>query len=149
MGWVNEALRERVTGQAQRSASVATAPPAPESHSIVGLIAEQIQNDVLEFNDARGPQFMVSSNGNSLVQVIPKQPPVATAVIEIDSEGIISVTCPPVGPGIGRRGTFNATRGRIVSLGDFVGEPQPSGEPMTLEGFSRFILEPILFPTAN
>jgi hypothetical protein len=149
MGWVNQVLRERITGQTHRSEPEAAAPAAPDSHSILGLIAEQIKNDTLEYNDARGPQFMVSSTGNSMVQVIPKQPPVATAVIEIDREGIISVTCPPVGRGIGRRGTFKATHGRFVSLGDFVGVPQPSGEPMTLEGFSQFVLEPILFPSAN
>ena len=149
MGWVNDALRERIAEQAQRSAPVATMPPAPESPSILGLIAGQIEHDVLEYNDARGRQFMVSSTGNSMVQVIPKQPPVTTAVVEIDREGVISVTCPPAGPGIGRRGTFKETHGRIVTLGDFVGAPQPSGEPMTPEGFSRFVLEPILFPATN
>ena len=124
-------------------------PPAPESPSILGLIAGQIEHDVLEYNDARGRQFMVSSTSNSMVQVIPKQPPVTTAVVEIDREGVISVTCPPAGPEIGRRGTFKETHGRIVTLGDFVGAPQPSGEPMTPEGFSRFVLEPILFPATN
>ena len=91
---------------------------------------------------------MVSSTGNSMVQVIPKQPPLSTAVIQIDREGVINVTCPPAGLGIGRRGNFKEAHGRIVSLGDFVGEPQPSG-PMTPEAFSRFVLEPILFPAAN
>lgn len=147
MGWVNEVLRGGVAGQIQRSAPVATVPPAPPS--IFGAIAEQIQNDVLEYNEARGPQFMVSSTGNSMVQVIPKQPPLTTAVIEIDREGVIGVTCPPAGPGTGRRGTFKDAHGRIVSSGDFVGEPQPSGEPMTPEEFSRFVLEPILFPVSN
>ncbi len=146
MGWVNEVLRERITGHVPRSVPVTTASPAPESHSILGLIVQQVQNDVLEYNNARGPQFIVSSTGNSIVQVIPKQPPVTTAVIEIDREGVISVTCPSAGPGIGRRGTFKATTGQIVSLGDFVGESQPSDEPMTLQAFSRFVLEPILFP---
>jgi len=149
MGWVNEVLRERTAEQTQRSAPVAAPPaPAPEPPSILGLIAGQIAHDVLEYNEARGPQFMVSSTGNTMVQVIPKQPPLATAVIEIDRAGVISVTWPPSGLGVGRRGTFKEAHGRIVSLGDFVGEPQPS-EPMTPEGFSRFILEPILFPVAN
>ena len=149
MGWVSDLIRQRMAEQAQRSARVTPVTPAPELPSVLGMITGQIQSDVWEYNDARGPQFMVSSTGNSRVQVIPKQPPLTTAVVEIDREGVISVTCPPAGPGIGRRGTFKEAQGRIVSLGNFVGEPQPPGEPMTPEGFSRFVLEPILFPAAN
>jgi hypothetical protein len=149
MGWVNDVMRERMAEQVEGSAVVATVQPVPESLSILGLIAGQIEKDVLEYNDARGPQFMVSSTGNSMVQVIPKQPPLTPAVVEIDREGVIGVICPPAGPGIGRRGTFKEAHGRIVSRGDFVGNPQPSGEPMTPEEFSRFVLEPILFPVSN
>jgi hypothetical protein len=108
-----------------------------------------IERDVLEFNEARGTQFIVSPEGNSIVTVIPKQPPMHAAVVEISpNTGLINVTCPPAGLGIGRRGTFKEAGEKIVSTGDFVGRPEPSGEPMTVEEFSRFVLEPILFPSA-
>lgn len=149
MGWVNDLIRDRMADQAQRSTSVTPGWSAPERPSILDEIKRQIQSDVSEYNGAHGPQFQVSLNGNSIVTVIPNQPPLSTAVIEIDRAGIISVTCPPAGPGIGRRGTFKETHGRVVSLADFVGKPQPSDGPMTPEAFSRFVLEPILFPTVS
>lgn len=149
MGWVNNLMQQRMAAQAQQSTPITLMRLASEQHSVLGEITEQIQSDVLEFNGARGPQFMVSTSGNSMVTVIPKQSPLTTAVIEIDRAGVISVTCPPAGLGIGRRGTFKEKDGLIVTLGNFVGQPQPSDEPMTPEMFSKFVLEPILFPTAS
>ena len=143
VGWVTEELLRRLSQRQPRAPRVTPAPPVP---SIFGEIAGQMESDVLEYNEACGPQFMVSSSGNSLVQVIPKQPPITTAVIQIDDRGVVGLTCPPAGPGIGRRGTFKQEQGGIVSSEDFVGEPQPSGEPMTPEEFSKFVLGPILFP---
>jgi hypothetical protein len=149
MGWVNDLVQQKMAGQAQRRASVGPERAEPERQSILEKITRQIQSDVSEYNGVQGPQFRVSPSGDSMVTVIPKQPPLSTAVIEIDRAGVISLTCPPAGPGIGRRGTFKEKQGRIVSLGDFVGQPQQSVEPMTPEEFSRFLLEPIPFPVVN
>ncbi|HZW96392.1 MAG TPA: hypothetical protein VFF64_25835 [Candidatus Eremiobacteraceae bacterium] len=102
--------------------------------------------DVLEFNDNRGPQFDVSSDSES-IEMIPRQPPVDTVLLQIDPHtGVMQLTCPISHPGLTRRGRFKIEKGRIVSLGNFGGQPQPPDESMTPEQFSEFILKPLLFP---
>ena len=145
MGWVRDILQQRMAEQAQRSASVSL---MAESTTILGEITEEFQSAIAEYNGALGDRFAVSTNGRSLLQVVARQEPVSTAVVELDA-GIIRLACPPAGLGIGRHGTFKEAPGGIVSLGNFVGYPQPPTEPMTPEEFSRFVLEPVLFPASN
>jgi hypothetical protein len=149
MGWVNDLMQQRMAEQAMLRPTAAPEWSASERQSIPEKITRQIQSDVFEFNGARGPQFRVSTSGDSMVTVTPKQPPLSTAVVEVDRAGIINMTCPPAGPGIGRRGTFKEKNERIVSLGYFVGIDQPPSEPMTPEEFSRFVLEPIFFSASQ
>jgi hypothetical protein len=149
MSWIKDRL------EVELKAETPDIPRTPEDfsstrYSVWAGVTGIIERDVLEFNETRRAQFMVSTEGNSIVTVIPKQPPMHTAVVEISpNTGLISVTCPPAGLGIGRRGTFKEVGEKIVSRGDFVGQPEPSGEAMTVEDFSRFVLEPILFPSAG
>lgn len=145
MGWVARELQRRKPSQNQVSTTVID-PPQPASPSIWEAITRGLENDVSEFNDASGPRFRVARCGDSSIQVTPAQPPITPAVLDIDRSGIISVTCPIDSEGTPRHGTFKEMQGRIVSRGDFVGQPKPSGEPMTVEDFSEFVLKPILFP---
>src|SRR5208283_2833357 len=91
-------------------------------------------------------QFDVSSDPG-YIQMIPKQPPWDTVVLQVDPHtGVMQLTCPICHPGLTRRGHFKIEQGCIVSLGNFVGQPQPADEPMTPEQFSEFVLKPLLFP---
>ncbi len=110
------------------------------------MIHDVIMADVLEFNNNRGPHFDVSSDEGS-IQIIPRQPPLDRVVLQIDSHtGVMQLTCPISHPGLTRRGHFKIEQGRIVSLGNFLGQPQSPDESMTPEQFSEFVLKPLLFP---
>ncbi len=110
------------------------------------MILDVIMTDVLEFNESRGPQFEISSDPG-FIELIPDQPPLDTLVLQIDPHtGVMQLTCPICHPGLVRRGPFKIEQGHIVSLGNFVGEPQPPEAAMTPEQFSEFILKPLLFP---
>jgi hypothetical protein len=114
-------------------------------------VLEVLKENVLEFNSARGSQFLVSiGERDNIIQIVPKQPPLDTAVIEWSPiSRTIQVTCPISHPGLPRRGEFKFDcDGRIVSVGDFTGEPKPPTTPMTAEEFSEAILQPLLFPAA-
>ena len=68
-----------------------------------------VEADVVEFNAARGPKYMISSN-TELIQVIPKQPSDDLAIFQFDQVGKINVTCPISHPGVPRRGLFTISR---------------------------------------
>ena len=53
-------------------------------------ICETMERDVMEFNNARGPQFMVRSD-NCVLQVIPKQPPADTVVVQVEGSGTVQL----------------------------------------------------------
>lgn len=142
MGWVLDLVQQRIAEQTQRSASVSLMAEAP---SILGEITQEFQSAVAEYNGALGDRFAVSTNGKSLLQVVARPEPISTVVVELDA-GVIRLACPPpVDTGNARHGTFKEAAGGILSLGNFVGVPQPP-ERMTPAEFSRFVLEPILFP---
>jgi hypothetical protein len=147
MSWVKECL------QRQRASTSNAEPPREVSTQSVPAwldvwrrIHDAIMANVLEFNDNRGPQFDVSSDPES-IQMIPRQPPLDRVVLQMDPHtGVMQLTYPISHPGLTRRGHFKIEQGRIVSLGNFVGQPQPPDESMTPEQFSEFILRPLLFP---
>lgn len=113
-------------------------------------VIEAIERDVAEFN-LSVDEFIVSRFGRILksseeiflgVQVMPKNGPIETAVVqiapntrEIQFDGTIPA------PGIPRRDFFTITHdGRIVLKEHVVGQPRPSNEPMTPEQLSSLIL---------
>ena len=147
MSWVKDCLQ-------QERASVSNAEPprealvqsVPEWNDVWHRIHEVIMADVLEFNNNSRRQFDFSSDPG-FIQVIPKQPPLDTVVLQIDPHtGVMQLTCPISHPGVPRRGHFKLERVCIVSLGNFLGQPQPPDEPMTPEQFSEFVLKTLLFP---
>jgi hypothetical protein len=144
MSWVTDCLQQKRETSALRTGTPLPAQPPPWQ-SVWKKVARIIEAHVLEFNEARGPQYTVSSN-DVLVQVVPKQPPTDLAVFYIDPTGVIQVDCPIPHPGTPRRGQFKISEDLIVPVGNFLGLPQPGGEPMTPEQFSEFILKPLLFP---
>ncbi len=144
MSWVTDSLKQKKGAPPEDEVTV-TSRTSPAWEPVWNEIARVIERDVLEFNDARGPQYMVSSN-SLLVQVIPKQPPTDLAVIQVDPKtGTIQFDCPISHPGTPRRGQFKIGDGRIMASGNFVG-PQPSSTPMTPEQLSEFILKLLFFP---
>jgi hypothetical protein len=147
MSWVRECLqRQRASKSNAEPPREVLAQSVPAWRDVWRMIHDVIMADVLEFNDSRAPQFDVSSDPE-FIQVIPNQAPLDTLVLQIDPHtGIMQLTCPISHPGVPRRGHFKIEQGRIVSLGNFVGQPQPPDESMTPEQFSEFILKPLLFP---
>jgi len=144
MSWVTDSLKQRKPAPPLPEVKV-TSRTSPAWESVWKQIAETIERDVLEFNEARGHQYMVSTT-SVLVQVIPKQPPTDLAVIQVDpNTGTVQFDCPISHPGTPRRGQFKIGDGRIVASGNFVG-PQPPSGPIPPEQLSEFILEPLLFP---
>jgi hypothetical protein len=144
MSWVTDCLQQKRETSALRTETPLPAQ-TPPWQSVWKKVAKVIEAHVLEFNEARGPQYTVASHEVS-VQIVPKQAPTDLAVFQIDSSGVIQVDCPISHPGTPRRGQFKISEDRIVPLGKFLGQPQPGGEPMTPEQFSEFILKPLLFP---
>ena len=144
MSWVTDCLQQKRETSALHTGIPLRAQTLPWQ-SVWQKVAKIIEAHVLEFNEARGPQYTVSSN-ETLVQVVPKQPPADLAVFQIDPTGVIQVDCHIPHPGTPRRGQFKISEDRIVPLGKFLGQPQPGSEPMTPEQFSEFILKPLLFP---
>jgi hypothetical protein len=144
MSWVTDCLQQKRETSALRTGTPLPAQ-TPPWQSVWKKVAKVIEAHVLEFNEARGPQYTVSSN-EVLVQVVPKQPPTDLAVFYIDPTGVIQVDCPIPHPGTPRRGQFKISEDLIVPVGNFLGLPPPGGEPMTPEQFSEFILKPLLFP---
>ncbi len=146
MSWVKECLQRQRASTSSAEPRGVLAQSVPAWLDVWRIIHDAIMADVLEFNDNRGPQFDVSSDSES-IEMIPRQPPVDTVLLQIDPHtGVMQLTCPISHPGLTRRGRFKIEKGRIVSLGNFGGQPQPPDESMTPEQFSEFILKPLLFP---
>ena len=105
-----------------------------------------MERDVLEFNGARRAQFMVSSDSRKL-QIIPQQPPIDTVVLQLEGAGAVEMVCPISHTGIPRQGKFQIQiNGTFVLVGGLVGQPPPTPAEMKPDEFSRFVLEPLLFP---
>lgn len=147
MSWVKECLqRQRPSTSNAEPPKEVLAQSVPAWHDVWRIVHDVIMADVLEFNSNHGPQFDASSD-SGFIQVIPQQPPLDTVILQIDPHtGFMHLTCPISHPGLTRRGHFKIEQGCIVSLGNFVGQPQPPGESMTPEQFSEFILKPLFFP---
>lgn len=88
---------------------------------------------------------MVRREG-ALLQVIPKQPSIDTVLVQMDREGVVDLMCPITHPGFPRRGKFRLGFEGICLVGDFVGQPAPTDSVMSAQEFSKFVLEPLLFP---
>jgi hypothetical protein len=146
MSWVTDALT-RTQNLTAPSKPAVEFEPTPRWRAQWRQLTAVLERDTLEFNESRKAQYMFSS-GEVMIQVIPKQPPMDGAVLEIDPRnGTIRVTCTIDHPGVPRRGTFKLVSGGIVAGAGFVGKPEPPTEPMTFEAFSEFILKPIFFPS--
>jgi hypothetical protein len=150
MSWVEKSFRQeqeqRGPAEQEARASVDQLVANPRWKPTWERICDDIRNSLSEFNEARGAQFQPSW-GDLRIQVIPKQEPFDTAILEIDEQtGTMALTCPINHPGTPRRGTFKISEGLIASKGDSVGEPRPPDHGMTPEEFSEFILKPLLFP---
>jgi hypothetical protein len=146
MSWVNDRLKtqnDHVGAQQQKQGYCAPEPPAYQR--TWNLLCDAIASDVIEFNEDRGTQFMVRREG-ALLQVIPKQPSIDTVLVQVDKDGIVELMCPITHPGAPRRGKFKLEFEGICSVGDFVGQPAPTGSVMSAKEFSKFALEPLLFP---
>lgn len=150
MSWVEKSFRQE---QEQRSptgqevqASVDQLATIPRWKPTWERICDAIRNNLSQFNEVQGAQFQPSW-GDLRIQVIPKQEPFDTVILEIDEQtGIMALTCPINHPGTPRRGTFKISAGLITMKGDFVGEPSPPDHDMTPDEFSESILKPLLFP---
>lgn len=150
MSWVKDCLKQKQE-HSETTAQDSQAQVYQQEQSYTwrptwDRINTAMRNDLQEFNQARGAQFQPSW-GDFRIQVIPKQPPFDTVILEVDERtGKLLLTCPISYPGIPRRGTFRISEERISSYNDFVGEPKPPTLSMTPEEFSEFILRPVLFP---
>jgi hypothetical protein len=146
MSWINERLRrQRPPEPPQERRGSVTSSARPAFEVAFEKVTKAVERDVLEFNQARGPQYLVSI-APTAVQVIPKQTPMDTTVIQVDQHtGTMRFDCPISHPGVPRRGQFDIRDGSITPAGDFVG-PQPSSKQMTPDEVSEFILGPLLFP---
>ncbi len=146
MSWVRDCLQQQRATSHSEPPREGLAQSVPAWHHVWRRIHDVMMADVLEFNDSRGPQFEVSSDP-WFIELIPNQPPLDRLVLQIDPHtGVLQLTCPICHPGLARRGHFTIELGHVVSLGNFVGQPQPPEEAMTAEQFSEFILKPLLFP---
>jgi hypothetical protein len=147
MSWVKDCLQqERASVSNSERPREVLAQNVPVWNEVWHIIHDVILADVLEFNNNSSRQFDVSSDPE-FIQMIPKQPPLDTVVLQIDPHtGVMQLTCPISHPGVPRRGHFKIEQGCIVSLGNSVGQPQPPDEPMKPEQFSEFVLKPLLFP---
>ncbi|MGA7462429.1 MAG: hypothetical protein WBW69_19505 [Candidatus Korobacteraceae bacterium] len=146
MSWVKDHLQtqnDHVGAHQHKPGS--RAPESPPYQRSWNLLCDAIANDVTEFNDDRGTQFMVRREG-ALLQVIPKQPSIDTVLVQVDKDGIVELMCPITHPGAPRRGQFKLELEGICSVGDFVGQPAPTDSVMSAKEFSKFALEPLLFP---
>ena len=147
MSWVKECLKQQAQTSSQPNPVAPPSQPPPQWKSVWDYLAKVVTADVAVFNSAGGSSYLVSF-GDLFIYVIPKQPPIATAVFSLEQGGVIDVTCPPPVQGTGRRGKYAIKDGHIVSSGEFVGEPKPPTTPMTPEQFSEHILKPLLFPAS-
>jgi hypothetical protein len=149
MSWIDDCLQQQRKSHAVKHTEQITEDRpegVPAWESTWKKVRDGIKNDVLEFNHARGPQFQVSWS-DWIIQVIPKQEPIDTAVLEIDQKtGTMKLTCPISHSGLPRRGEFKAVNGSIICQGEFVGQPKPPNRAITPEEFVEFILKPLLFP---
>jgi hypothetical protein len=146
MSWVTDCLAEKSAAKPP-APSVGTAVE-PQQATPWKAVRNVMTENVLEFNNVRVRQFMINiSDRDNIAQIVPKQPPTDTAVVEWNpNTRTIQVTCPISHPGLPRRGEFKFSEGKIVSVGDFTGEPKPPDSPMTPEQFSEMVLKPLLFP---
>jgi len=146
MSWVQERLEKSKSKPKEQQAVVQRVPERPAWETTWKAICDTMERDVIEFNNARGPQFMVRSDSHTL-QVIPRQPLTDTVVVQVEDVGMVQLDCPISHPGVPRRGKFRIqANGTIVVVGGIVGQPPPTPAEMTPEEFSRFALEPLLFP---
>ena len=146
MSWVKDRLNtQKAPVSTQQQKQGYRAPESPPYQRSWNLLCDAIASDVIEFNDDRGVQFMVRREG-ALLQVIPKQPSIDTVLVQVDKDGIVELMCPITHPGAPRRGKFKLGFEGICSVGDFVGQPAPTDSAMSAEEFSKFALEPLLFP---
>jgi hypothetical protein len=144
MTWVRECLE--LQRKQQPVPSTTPAPkPVTKSKGIWDRIGDAIDADVHEFNMARGRQFDVTHMEHSIIQLIPKQAPMDTLTVQLES-GIIKLKCAISHPGVPRQATFKIREGNIVWSGDFAGTPKPRETPMNPQQFSEEILKPFLFP---
>ena len=111
-------------------------------------VTDSINQQVDAFNGRSSYKCLASNNGNGMVTVVMEPPALATAVFELESDSpTINVTCPPSGPGIGRRGRFVIKGENIIVLtGEFVGQNPPPPGPLTPQKFADVILSPFLVP---
>jgi hypothetical protein len=143
-----EGRRQHATAGRASATHLQAAPPPWQC--VWDRICRALETDLTEFNKECGVyQFVAQAlTRRTIIQVVPARGSrrIATVVLELTDRqgGELKLTCPPEGPGIGRRGRFRLGQGRIEVLPGFVGKP-PSG-PMSPEEFSRFVLEPLLFP---
>jgi len=143
MSWIGDCLKRQIESPGRRERVAKVSRVTQETWE---LIAEAIQSDVLEYSDSDHGRCLFSWNSSFLITVVPLNPSHRSAVIQVDGQGVIYLSCPPFSPGEGRHGSFNIDDGLIVSTGDFVGLPKPGNKPMTPRGFSAFVLKPLLFP---
>ncbi len=119
MSWVKDCLQ-------QERASVSNAEPPrevlaqsiPEWNDVWHRIHEVIMADVLEFNNNSRRQFDFSSDPG-FIQVIPKQPPLDTVVLQIDPHRRHAVDLSHLSSGGAAKGTFQARAGLHRVLAQF------------------------------
>jgi hypothetical protein len=141
-------------GIPRRQPSIASTPtiqpkPTPMAQPVINAansiwaeLAQLVTNRVANVNRATGAAYRVDCNA-ALIQVIPTEKRIDTVTFTRDPEShFLRVVCTISEPGIPRHGKFKMANGRIVSMGDFVGEPQPDSAPMTVEMFAEFVLGP-------
>jgi hypothetical protein len=150
MSWIEERLEQ------QKGKAALTLPEKPKVeqqppswHETWGKIREALEHDVSELNGHGGPQFTIPRTAESLIYVVPKQGPVESAVIQITDPraGMLQLDCPIARPGTPRRSEFTMSEGKILLKRHITGQPVPPSKSMTPEEFSRYILEPIFFPS--
>jgi hypothetical protein len=147
MSWVTECLKQRKEAVAPPLKELTQGQSSPAWWHVWEAVKQVVEHDVLEYNNARGRQYTIRTESSVLFQVFPSQPPLDSAVFQIDRQtGVIQVDCPIDHPGTPRRGHLKIMGESIVPLSEFVGTPQPTATPMTPEKFSEFILKPLFFP---
>jgi len=144
MSWVRDCLEAQRKQQPESLAAPAP-KPLPRSKGLWDRVGDAIDADVHEFNRGSDRLFDVSHMEHNIVQLIPKQTPMDTLTVQLES-GVIKLTCTISGPGVPRRATFKVIDGAIVSSGDYAGTPKPRETPMDPQQFSEEILKPFLFP---
>jgi hypothetical protein len=155
MSWVTSRVEEEREARAAMPVPQRPYIPSPPAWlSVWEATTAAIQASIREFNRAKGSEqfdLRVHDEVKKWLEIfpIPGSNRVATLTLQVENElsSDLSLTCPPEGEGIGRRGKFRIHGGQIEALPDFEGTPQPPSSPMSAAEFIRFILEPFLFRT--